>query len=263
MKKVNYNIQTVEKALDVLESFIGCREAGVTELGNMLQINKNKAFRLLATLESRSYIEQDEQTCGYRLGVKNLDLGLAFLKQMKLYELSRPVLESVTKRSDETTDAAIRSGSGIYYFDTVESGHIVRVMPRLGMRPPAHCTAAGKVLLASASDVDQNRYLLSAEFRKYALNSITDQNELRRHLEHIGARNYAVENEELDRDVRGVAASIRDRSGGAVGAVSIFGPGFRFSMERIFDEFVPLVKGAAEEISAQLGCIPPDLLRAI
>jgi DNA-binding IclR family transcriptional regulator len=82
-EKSEYLIQAVSHALDLLEQFRGdVDELGVTELSKRLKLHKNNIFRLLATLESRGYIEQNKVTENYLLGLKNLDLGQTFILQM-------------------------------------------------------------------------------------------------------------------------------------------------------------------------------------
>ena len=75
-EKTDYVIQSVYHALDLLEQFNGeVDELGVTELSKRLKLHKNNVFRLLATLESRNYIEQNKVTENYRLGLKTLGTG--------------------------------------------------------------------------------------------------------------------------------------------------------------------------------------------
>ena len=76
-------IQAVVHALTLLEEFSGdADELGVTKLSKRLKLHKNNIFRLLATLENKGYIEQNKITRDYRLGIKNLELGQTFIRQM-------------------------------------------------------------------------------------------------------------------------------------------------------------------------------------
>jgi DNA-binding IclR family transcriptional regulator len=252
-EKSDYSIQAVEHALDVLEQFlVHGKELGVTELSRRLNINKNNIFRLLATLESSNYIEQNRHTDGYRLGIKNLELGQSVARQMELHHQARPVLEELVRQCNETADVAILRGSHIHYLHAVESTHPVRVVPRTGIAPPAFCTAAGKVLLAA---MDRNA-LPPLEFRQYALNTITNRSDLVRQLRTIVMMGYAVEDAELDVEVRSVAAPVRDYTECVVGAVSVSGPAVRFGKARIDGELVPNVIRAADEISRRMGYSP-------
>jgi DNA-binding IclR family transcriptional regulator len=253
-EKSDYLIQSVSHALDLLEQFHDeVDELGVTELSKRLKLHKNNVFRLLATLESRGYIEQNKITENYRLGLKTLELGQTFVKQMGLLRQSRPVLETIVRICNETSYVAILKDFHIVYLDVVETDLTVRVVPRVGSRLPAYCTAAGKIQIAYMNEEELEQYLPTKELKAYTPNTITDRDVLETHLRNIAEQGYAVDDEELDVGVRCVSAPIRDYTRRIIGAVSISGPSMRLSTERIETELVPLIKQSAEEISVKLG----------
>ncbi len=253
-EKSDYLIQSVSHALDLLEQFHEeIDELGVTELSKRLNLHKNNVFRLLATLESRGYIEQNKVTENYRLGLKTLELGQTFVKQMGLLRQSRPVLEEMVRECNETSYVAILKDFYIIYLDVVETDLTVRVVPRVGSRLPAYCTAAGKVQIAYLNEEELEQYIPQKELKAYTPHTLTDRDELMRNLKTVAETGYAIDDEELDVGVRCVSAPIRDYTRRIVGAVSISGPSMRLSLERIDKELIPLVKKAAEEISFKLG----------
>lgn len=252
--KSEYIIQAVDHALDLLEQFHDdVDELGVTELSKRLKLHKNNVFRLLATLESRGYIEQNKVTENYRLGLKTLELGQTFIKQMGLLRQSRPVLEWLVKECNETAYVAILKEQSIVYLDVVETDLTVRVVPRVGSRLPAYCTAAGKVQIAYMPEEEFEAFFPARELKSFTPNTITDRELLRKHLKDVAEQGYAIDNEELDVGVRCVGAPIRDYTRRIIGAVSLSGPSMRFTDERMEKELIPLVKQAAEEISMKLG----------
>ncbi|MEZ4484924.1 MAG: IclR family transcriptional regulator, partial [Syntrophotaleaceae bacterium] len=248
-------IQAVSHALDLLEQFHGddVDELGVTELSKRLKLHKNNVFRLLATLESWGYIEQNKATENYRLGLKSLELGQTFIKKMGLLHQAKPVLEELVEACNETSYVAIFKDGYIVYLDVVETRLTVRVVSRVGTRLPSHCTAAGKVHLAHMSDEELESCLPGQELEAYTPHSITDRELLKKDLTKVLEQGYALDIEELDIGVRCVAAPIRDYTRRIVGALSISGPATRFSDERLEKELVPLVTRAAEELSTRLG----------
>ena len=253
-EKSEYLIQAVSHALDLLEQFQGeTDELGVTELSKRLKLHKNNVFRLLATLESRGYIEQNKVTENYRLGLKTLELGQTFIKQMGLLRQSKPVIEELVRTCNETTYVAVMKDFHIIYLDCVETTMTVRVVPRVGSRLPAYCTAAGKVQIAYMSGEEIDHYLPARELQKFTDHTVTDREELKKQLELVAELGYAIDNEELDEGVKCVSAPIRDYTRRIIGAVSISGPSMRFSDERISQELIPLAMKAAEEISTKLG----------
>jgi DNA-binding IclR family transcriptional regulator len=163
------------------------------------------------------------------------------------------VIEALVKECNETTYVAILKDSHIVYLDVVETDLTVRVVPRVGARLPAYCTAAGKVQIAYMTDEELENYLPAREMKRYTPKTMVDRDELRKHLKLVAERGYAIDDEEMDVGVKCVGAPIRDYTRRIIGAVSISGPSMRFSDERLEKELIPLVVKAGEEISHKLG----------
>lgn len=151
--KSNYIIQSVSHALDVLEEFRGeVDELGVTELSKKLKLHKNNVFRILATLQSRNYIEQNKANENYRLGIKCLELGQTFIQQRGMLKQAKPILHELAEKSGETAYVSILRANDVVYLDSVEASTTVRVVSRLGLHMPIHATAAGKAIVAYESE---------------------------------------------------------------------------------------------------------------
>lgn len=252
-EKTNYVIQSVAHALDVLEQFYGeLDELGVTELSKRLKLHKNNVFRLLATLESRGYIEQNKATENYRLGIRCLQLGQTYVSQMGLLRQARPILEDVSQQSRESTYVAIMRRASVVPLDAVESNLPVRIISNVGEALPLHCTAMGKVYLAYESE-EALRHLLGNNLEKFTEKTITDVGSLGEHLKGVAERGFAVDNGEYLVDVRSVAVPIRDYTRNVVGALAVSGPAYRLPAERIDNEIVPLVVKAGKDLSSRLG----------
>jgi len=253
-EKSVYNIQTVGHALDVLEQFHGHNdELGFSELCRRLKFQKNKVFRLLATLESRNFVEQNKVTAGYRLGLKNLQLGQTYFKQTGLLRHARPILESLTRKSGETSYVAILRDYQIIYLDAVESDLPVRVVSRVGKMFPFYCTDVGKVIAASMDEKYLLDYFDIAEIKRYTVNTASERGELTAQLRKTAELCYAVDDEELDIGVKSIAAPIRDYTKRVIGAVSVSAPSMRVTAERMDSLLIPLIKEAAEDLSTRLG----------
>lgn len=252
--KSEYIIQAVSHALDLLEQFHDdVDELGVTELSKRLKLHKNNVFRLLATLESRGYIEQNKATENYRLGLKALELGQTFIKQMGLLRQAKPILEQVVADCNETAYVAIYKEHHTVYLDVVETNLTVRVVSRVGSRLPAYCTAAGKVHMAHMTDEELEELLAHTKLVQFTPTTIVDPAALRAELSKVRDLGYALDDEELDPGVRCIAAPIRDYTRRIVGAISISGPSMRIENARVEEELVPLVLKAGEDLSTRLG----------
>lgn len=253
-EKSAYVVQSVDRALDILEAFnYSKEELGVTELSHKLDLHKNNVFRLLATLEVRGYIEQDKKTGNYRLGLKTFEVANVFLYHLGLRRQARPILEELVNRSNETAYLGVTDGPEVVYVLMHETSQTVRVVPRLGHRLPAYCTASGKVQLAYESADRLARLFREHPLRKHTEHTIDSLDALVDHLREVARLGFAVDNEELEYGVRCVAAPVRDYSHRVVAGVGLSGPISRFSLERIASELVPLVKEAGMRISQRLG----------
>jgi DNA-binding IclR family transcriptional regulator len=252
-EKTNYVIQSVAHALDVLEQFYGeLDELGVTELSKRLKLHKNNVFRLLATLESRGYIEQNKATENYRLGIRCLQLGQTYVNQMGLLRQARPILEDVARQSHENTYVAVARRSTVVPLAVVESKLPVRITSSVGEALPLHSTAVGKVFLAYESE-EGVRHLLGNTLERYTDRTISDLGALSEHLKGVAECGFALDGGEYLSDVRAVAAPVRDYTRNVVGALSVAGPAYRLPQERIDKEIVPLVVKAGKDLSLRLG----------
>lgn len=251
--KSNYIIQSVAHALDVLEEFRGdLDELGVTELSKKLKLHKNNVFRILATLQSRSYIEQNRSNDNYRLGIKCLELGQTFIRQRGLLKQSKPILQELAEATGETSYISILRGNEVVYIDSVETSSTVRVVSRVGLHMPIHATAAGKALVAFESDEELLKRF-SGEILRFTKATKTGVDDLMKDFSGIRESGYATDLEEFEDGLRCIGAPVRDYTRKVVGAISVSGPAHRMSDEKIAQHFGPEVARAAKALSARLG----------
>jgi len=256
--KTDYIIHKVIQALDILEQFQGeVDELSPAQLSRRIDLNEASVQLLLATLKSRNYLEQNGATGNFRLGFKNLELAQTVLRQTGLYRVSHPVLASVTLECGETCAVAVLRKSHVIELDAVPSEHPVQVRSRVGDHLPVHCTAAGKLLAAFLEGAALDALLGRLALEGYTPNTITCSEQLRLQLGQAAGQGYAVDDGELDRDVRGVAAAIRDYAGRVVGALVVTGPSCRIGREQLHGDLALLVQRGAREISAKLGFHEP------
>jgi len=251
--KSNYIIQSVAHALDVLEEFRGeTDELGVTELSKKLKLHKNNVFRILATLQSRNYIEQNKTNDNYRLGIKCLELGQTFIHQRGLLKQAQPILHELAESTGETSYISILRGTEVIYLDSVETSSTVRVISRVGLHMPIHATAAGKALVAFDSDEElQKRF--AGEIPRFTKNTKIVREELMKEFAAVRDREYATDLEEFEEGLRCIAAPVRDYTRKVVGAISVSGPANRLSDEKIAQMVGPEVNRAGKALSARLG----------
>lgn len=250
---VRYRIKVLEKALSVLELFDQPGlELTAAEIGKRLGMNKTTAFRVLSVLEHANYLERARESGGYRLGFMLHRLGSLVEGTAVIQRRARPFLEELKQQCDETVHLVVLNKGEALYLDKIEGRKAIRVVSRVGMTLPAHCSGVGKALLAHLPEEEVDEIIRSKGLARFTPNTITDREALAAELRLVRRNGYAVDNEEIELGLKCVAAPIRDSSGRVVAAVSISGPKFRFD-DGTMRELVSLLRRAAARISAALG----------
>jgi IclR family KDG regulon transcriptional repressor len=253
-EKESYVIQSVTNALNLLDQFKADRdELGVTELSKRLTLHKNNVFRLLATLEAKGYIEQNKATENYRLGVKSLELGQTFIKQLGLVRQAKPFLREIVEKCNEMAYVGTIRQNSVVYLDVEEANQVVKVVNRVGWRLPIHCTAIGKAQIAHASEEELEKLGILNHMERFTPNTIVDKVEFIKHIKEVAKQGYAVDNEEHNLGVRCVGVPLKDYTGRVVGGISVSGPSFRMTDAVLKRKIIPVVKEAGRNVSKRLG----------
>lgn len=244
---------TVAKSLDLLNVVsLEPNGIGLNDLCRKLGANKSPVSRILAALKNRGAIVQDPETKKYRLGYALLELASRVLEGPGFHDLIRYDLPVLARTTGETAHLGVLDGYDVLFVGQAQSTDPIRMYARLGLRVPSHCTSMGKVLLAALPEPVRETYYRTYEFRAFTPHTILTPEGLREELAHVSFQGYAVDNEEHRLGVRCVGAPIRDALGNVVGAVSISGPAFRMTDERI-PELSKAVRDTATSMSHQLG----------
>ncbi|MCX7760437.1 MAG: IclR family transcriptional regulator [Hydrogenothermaceae bacterium] len=208
--------KSVEKALDLLEALKEHDYLGVTDLSNILGLNKNNVFRLLATLEVKGLIEQDEETGSYKLGTKTLFLEYAYIKNLPILNVAKPFIKNLRNQTNESVYLSILHDNDIVYIYEKQSKHSVLVKSRVAKRFPALGTAAGRAILRAKRD---------------------------------NGEIFECDVEGAEREVSEIATVIRDESDHPVAALSIVAPISRLNKDNCEGLLKYYLLNTAKEIS--------------
>ncbi|KOG35593.1 MULTISPECIES: IclR family transcriptional regulator [Streptomyces] len=250
-------VPAVTRAFDILELFLqGDGTLSAPEITRRLQLPRTTTHELVSTLAARNYlVPVPEQPGRYRLGVRTYQLGSRYAEQLDLAAEGRQVAHEVAESCGETVHVALLEDTDVIYVAKVDSTHAVRMVSAAGRRLPAHCTAVGKMLLATLPEAELDERLEGRELVAMTPRSLTDPDILRAALAEIRVLGVALEQQESNPDVSCVAAPVRDRSGAVVAALSISVPVHRWTEDRENELTALAVEGAAE-LSARLGHRP-------
>jgi DNA-binding IclR family transcriptional regulator len=240
------------KVFRVLEFLCEGKAAGVSELGAQLGIKPSSVHRFLSVLVDLGYVEKNSETGKYVATLKVFQLGVSVRNKMSLISVARPFMKSLCESLHETVNIAIFTGQHVVVIDRVKSAETLRANIVVGQRLPAYCTAFGKTFLAAMSHKELDRYLAAQPLEPMTRQTHVDRAALVADLSRIRRDGFAIDNRELDENVRCIAGPIRDESGDVVAALSVSGPVARLKMTRL-NTFKRTIIDTTGEISLILG----------
>jgi DNA-binding IclR family transcriptional regulator len=255
-EKASYGVRAVERAVLVLE-LLRVADGGLSlrELSRRSELPKASVFRMLRTLEATGLVERLPATDVYRLGVRCLELGQAYLEQVDLRSEARPVLERLRREFDETVHLAVLDDElRVVYLDKLETPHAIGLMmSKVGKTVPSYCTGIGKALLAHVEGDPVATLEAQGVLRAYTPSTIHDPDGLRRDLAAVRKRGFSLDLEEHEPGVRCVGCPVMGPRKELLAAISIAGPTQRLPKRLLQGNLATGIMMAAREIGYRLG----------
>lgn len=244
-------VQSVDRAVTVLEILAKRGVAGVTEIALELGVHKSTASRLVAVLEGRGLVEQLSGRGKYRLGFGIARLAGALTVQPDLAQESREACESLAADVGETANVAVLDGNRVINVSEVRGLASIAMQNWVGRSTPPHATSNGKVLLAFTGTADL-RGMLGEPLERYTDRTVVDPTTLVRELDLVRSRGWAGAVEEYEVGLNAVAAPVRNHQDEVVAAVSVAGPSYRLTAD-LMPQVAERVVSAGQELSRRLG----------
>ena len=249
-------IQTLERMVSILDCFSLDKPAlGVREVARKTTLSPSTTGRIMAYMKEMGILNQDPETHLYMMGSKVLAWAGIYMVTSDVRTIALPVMVRLQEQTRETISLYILEGSERVCVERLESPETVRIVARVGRRIPLYAGSAGKVFLAFMPEHRREMILRDIDLVPMTARTITDVDALRANLSQIREKGYAVSRGEWIIDASGTAAPIFDQKGQITAAISISGPGQRFTDEKIKEMAHLLVKEAAQ-ISFELGYYP-------
>jgi IclR family transcriptional regulator, KDG regulon repressor len=254
MEQREYLLHSVKNSMRILRLFSTSEpEFGVTQIAARIGISKSSAHRLISTLVKKGYLEKNERTQKYHLGLTLLGLTGVITTHMEIHRESLPILQDLVNQLGETANIGLLEENDVVYLHQVECKHPVHLQSHIGKRNPAYCSSAGKTILAYQSE-DRIRSVLQSELYPYGPKTISDPEQLRKNLIDIKFKGYSIAIDELHEGVVSLAVPVRDYTGEVIAAISIVGPKQRIP-EHQFPAHLQALTLAAQQLSEHLGFI--------
>ncbi|QRG66707.1 IclR family transcriptional regulator [Brevibacillus choshinensis] len=246
-------IQAVERALKILDLFDEQeQELKITDISERMQLHKSTVHSLLKTLQVHGYIDQNPENGKYRLGMKLFERGNFVIHGLDIRKVAKRYLVDLSMKTGQTTHLVILDDKEGVYIDKVEGPQATILYSRIGRRIPVHSSGVGKALLAWKSEKELQNVLKDYRYVPQTPKTIANEQELRAELQKVREQGYAVDNQENEAGVRCIAVPIRNHQAQVIAAVSISTLLSRVDDQQL-EQFLHLLKGAADEMSEQMG----------
>jgi len=259
-KPQSRGVKTILRVLDVLEILEKNPEGlSLVEISTSLDLPKSTTHRILSVLLERQYARESISSEKYLLGFQILSLAKACLNSIDLFKESRPFLEDLNEKFNETVilGGFDPSNCCIIYLDKIDSSHSLRMVSHVGQRTPLHCTALGKAILSKIPEKTLRKILENYELKAFTKNSITDLDKLIDHLKDVNQKGFCVDNEEYKEHVSCVAAPICGFDQKPLGAISVSVPSIRFTAKKK-NEIIEYLVNVSKQISELLSFAKAD-----
>lgn len=233
VNEAEVKVKSLQKALEILNCFTKKSSWGVTEICEQLDLNKSNVHNILTTFKAMGYLDQDDESGRYKLGLSVYSLCYSLGQNLSIGSVAAPYLQELADMAGERVYLAIPHEQEIIYVTSAYPKTSIDLMrPIMGEHAQMHCTGLGKAMLAYLPEEKQRAYA-ARKLEAYTDYTITDGDALLKELREIRQRGYAIDNMEHEFGVKCVAVPVLGRNGQVVAGVSISGPSLRFYDERI------------------------------
>jgi len=244
-------VKSLQKALEILNCFIEEPILGVTEISEKFGLYKSNVHNILSTFKMMGYLEQDELSGKYKLGIQIFNLGYALRDTFSIAKICLPFMQELANKSKQRVYLAIPYGTEIYYLEAtypIESVTLMRSV--FGMKADYYCTGLGKAMLMHMPD-DFIDLIFDGNIKKHTDNTITDTSIFKKDLEVTRQRGYAVDDMEHEFGIKCVAIPIMGVDGKVLAAISISGS-YRAFTEETIEKYALMLKEDIMEIEKRV-----------
>jgi len=241
-------VPALQRGLAILE-LLGTHDQGATlsEIGVELGLSPATVFRITGVLEEAGYVRKDEGSRRFALTKKLLLLARPQHEGRSLVESALPAMREVLRQTGETVQLCTLAEMECVIIEQLPSLHPFKYIVDIGSRPPVHCCAPGKAMIAHLQEAERQELVRRVKFTGFTPQSITTRRGFMEEMTNVRRDGFAVDRAEHFEGIHCVAAPVLDRTGHAVAALTIAGPSARIAAER-FVELGEIMKRAVRDV---------------
>ena len=253
-----YKVQVLDRTLQILDLLAQAdTDLGPSELGTALSLHRSTTHRLLQVLERHQFIRKSTVEGKYALGMKLFQLGCRVVAHVDLASRANPYLRQLVEATGETAHICVLNGTEMVSIANVEGPWTLRTPATIGRRTQLHCTAVGKAYMAHMPEAEQRDLLSRLTLPRFTKRTLVTRATLASELQRVRERGWAMDNEEIEEGLRCLGAAVHNHSGAVVAAISVAGPVFRVTKQRL-PGLVRSVISIAQALSRDIGYQAPS-----
>ena len=250
-------VQSVDRALSILETLAEDDEGyRLSDLAIRTGLSASTVHRLLATLESRRFVQFDRAESKWHVGSRAFTVGASFARRRNFSAQAIPYLRKLRDLTRETANLAVVDDEFIIVLTRMESREIMRSLTQVGGRVAMVTSGVGKAVLATYSDEDVGAVIRHHGMPRLTEKSIVRPSDLFRELEKIRQQGFAIDDEEACMGLRCIAAVVYNDCAEPLAAISVSGMTSRLTDDRL-PEVGQIVRDVAGELTLALGGVMP------
>ena len=250
-------VQSVDRALSILETLAEDDEGyRLSDLAVRTGLSASTVHRLLATLESRRFVQFDRAESKWHVGVRSFTVGASFARRRNFSTQAIPYLRKLRDLTRETANLAVVDDEYIIVLTRMESREIMRSLTQVGGRVAMVTSGVGKAVLATYSDEDVGAVIRHHGMPRLTEKSIVRPGDLFKELEKIRKQGFALDDEEACMGLRCIAAVVYNDCAEPLAAISVSGMTSRLTDDRL-PEIGQIVREVAGELTVALGGVMP------
>ena len=250
-------VQSVDRALSILETLAEDDEGyRLSDLAVRTGLSASTVHRLLATLESRRFVQFDRTQSKWHVGSRAFTVGASFARRRNFSAQAIPYLRKLRDLTRETANLAVVDDEFIIVLTRMESREIMRSLTQVGGRVAMVTSGVGKAVLATYSDEDVGAVIRHHGMPRLTEKSIVRPSDLFKELEKIRKQGFALDDEEACMGLRCIAAVVYNDCAEPLAAISVSGMTSRLTDDRL-PEIGQIVREVAGELTVALGGVMP------
>ena len=251
-------VQSVDRALSIIETLAEDDEGyRLSDLAIRTGLSTSTVHRLLATLESRRFVQFDRTGLKWHVGARAFTVGATFARRRNFSAQAVPYLRKLRDLTRETANLAVVDDEFIVVLTRMESREIMRSLTKVGGRVAMVASGVGKAVLATYSDEDVSAIIRHHGMPRLTEKSIVRPGDLFRELAKVRRDGYAIDDEEACMGLRCIASVVYNDCAEPLAAISVSG-----MTSRLTDERLPMlgqtVREVAAELTVALGGVMPE-----